>query len=107
LDKRKERPGFELCRDQAMMSLLQEINVLRTAVDVLKRKLVEMETMLGNLLKTKSSMERDLKLKNMALFVDKEKCLGFRLCHSISTFPEAKLPNHKNGIDTDPFLEMY
>lgn len=93
MDKRKDRPGIELCRDQAMLSLIREMHSLKTSIDALTVTLLEMNEALQTLLKTKSALEHDLKIKEMALHVDREKCLSIRQSFQISAFKEiARFP---------------
>jgi hypothetical protein len=92
LEKRKERPPMELCRDKVMMALLREIHTLKNAVDALTKKIAEMQGVQQELLKTKASLEHDLRLKTAALFVDREKCLCLRQSFPISTFKDTRFP---------------
>jgi len=61
-------------------------------MEALTKKLAEMEIILQKLLKTKSSLTHDQKLKTAALFVDREKCLCLRRSFPISTFKDTRLP---------------
>jgi len=89
LDSKKGHTGAELCHDTEIMSLLREMKVHRNVIDVLTKKLGELETQLEHLLKTKRTLERDLKLKAVAAS-DNEKCLSLRRTFPISTFQEAR-----------------
>ena len=73
----------------------------QTAVDILTKKLNEMETLLQKLLKTKHSLEHDLKLKAAALFVDREKCLWLRKSFPISTFKDTRLAKPGGPVGDD------
>jgi len=92
LEMRKQRPGIELCRDKAMMALYKEINTLKQAIDLLNAKLQELEGTMQQLMRTKGALEHDIKFKEIALFVDREKCLSLRHSFPISTFKETRFP---------------
>lgn len=92
LEKRKERPGIELCRDKVMLALLKEIHALKQSMDQLEAKLRDMEATMSQLMKTKSTLEHDIKLKESALFLDREKCLTLRQNFPMSTFKETRFP---------------
>ena len=62
--------------------LVEEVSQINETVDQLKMKLREAENALQHLLRTKSSLEHDLAIKNNSIFVDREKCMGMR-----KTFP--------------------
>ncbi len=100
LDKRKQRPGIELCRDKAMMTLYREIYALKYAVEMLTARLNELESTMEQLATTKGALERDIKHKEVALFVDREKCLSLRHNAPISTFHETRFPKKlgSNGL---------
>ncbi|CAL8088079.1 unnamed protein product [Orchesella dallaii] len=92
LEKRKERPGIELCRDKVMLALLKEIHALKISSDQLQTKLKDMEQTMSQLMKTKASLEHDIKMKEVALFLDREKCLTLRQNFPMSTFKETRFP---------------
>lgn len=85
-----QRPGIELCHDQVTISLMKEIHTLQIAIDKLANQLNDMETTMRQLMKTRSTLEKDLRLKNVAIFIDKEKCLQLRQNFPISTFKDAQ-----------------
>ncbi len=62
--------------------LVEEVSEINETVDHLKMKLREAENALQHLLRTKSSLEQDLSVKNNSIFIDREKCMGMR-----KTFP--------------------
>ena len=62
--------------------LVEEVSQINDTVDQLKMKLREAENALQHLLRTKSSLEHDLAIKNNSIFADREKCMGMR-----KTFP--------------------
>jgi predicted nucleic acid-binding Zn-ribbon protein len=97
---RKQRPGIELCRDKAMMALYKEIYALKQAIDVLNAKLQELEATMSQLMRTKGALQHDIKMKEIALFVDRDKCLSLRQNFPISTFKETRYPKHlgSNGL---------
>ena len=62
--------------------LVEEVHEINETVEYLQSKLRESENALQHLLRTKSSLEQDLSVKNNSLFIDREKCMGMR-----KTFP--------------------
>lgn len=82
LATRTRRPNVEACRDPVQHRLVEEVYEINETVDSLKGKLREAENALQHLLRTKSSLEQDLSIKNNSLFIDREKCMGMR-----KTFP--------------------
>lgn len=78
LDTRTRRPGVELSRDQAMHRLIQETEDLHAMIQDLKNKLAQEENAIQHLLRTKSTLETDLSIKNNSLHIDRERCLGSR-----------------------------
>lgn len=78
LETRTRRPGVELARDQPMHRLIQEIDDLHSMIVDLKNKLSLEENAIQHLLRTKSTLEHDLSIKNNSLHIDKERCLGNR-----------------------------
>lgn len=60
------------------MRLVQEVEDLKNIVNNLHYKLQEAEAQHQSLLKTRSTLEADLRNKVNALFIDREKCMGLR-----------------------------
>ncbi|OXA61576.1 Tektin-3, partial [Folsomia candida] len=54
LDKRKQRPGIELCHDKVMLALYREIYALKHAVDMLSSKLHDLVLKITSLNKNKN-----------------------------------------------------
>jgi len=82
LATRTRRPNVESCRDPVQHRLVEEVYEINETVESLKIKLREAENALQHLLRTKSSLEHDLSIKNNSIFIDREKCMGMR-----KTFP--------------------
>ena len=82
LATRTRRPNVEACRDPVQHRLVEEVHEINETVEGLQGKLRESENALQHLLRTKSSLEHDLSIKNNSLFIDREKCMGMR-----KTFP--------------------
>ncbi|CAD5118367.1 DgyrCDS7078 [Dimorphilus gyrociliatus] len=82
LATRTRRPNVEGCRDPVQHRLVEEVHEISETVEALQGKLREAENALQHLLRTKSSLEHDLAIKNNSLFIDREKCMGMR-----KTFP--------------------
>jgi tektin-3 len=78
LEARIHRPEIELCRDNAHLHLIDEVNEISDSVKTLQRKLEDAEAQHQALLRIKSTLEVNLKNKVDALFIDREKCLGIR-----------------------------
>ncbi|XP_071954608.1 tektin-3-like [Antedon mediterranea] len=78
LDSRTRRPNVELCRDQPQHRLVREVGELYETVDILQNRLRAAESALSELIRTKSTLEHDLSVKNNSLYIDKEKCMGVR-----------------------------
>ncbi|XP_053947551.1 tektin-3 isoform X2 [Anastrepha ludens] len=78
LEARTHREGIELCKDWAQLRLVQEVQDIQDTVKQLHHKLQESEAQHQNLLKTRSTLEADLRRKVNALFIDREKCMGLR-----------------------------
>ena len=72
---------FLLCR------LIQEVHDLHAAIADLHGKLRQEENAVQHLLRTKSTLEQDLAIKNNSLFIDSDKVLGIRRTFTI-TAPE-------------------
>lgn len=82
LATRTRRPNVEGCRDPVQHRLVEEVHEINETVEYLQSKLRESENALQHLLRTKSSLEQDLSVKNNSLFIDRERCMGMR-----KTFP--------------------
>uniref|UniRef100_A0A1A9X591 Tektin n=1 Tax=Glossina brevipalpis TaxID=37001 RepID=A0A1A9X591_9MUSC len=78
LESRSHREGVELCKDYAQLRLIQEVQDIKDVVTSLHTKLQEAEAQHQSLLKTRSTLEADLRNKVNALFIDREKCMGLR-----------------------------
>ncbi|KAH8329839.1 hypothetical protein KR067_004148 [Drosophila pandora] len=84
LEARSHREGIELCKDYAQDRLVQEVFDIQGAVDSLHHKLQEAEASHQGLLKTRCSLEVDLRNKVNALFIDREKCMSLRRSFPVS-----------------------
>ncbi|XP_064597816.1 tektin-3-like [Liolophura sinensis] len=82
LDTRLRRPNVELCRDPVQHRLVEEVSEITSTVDALQAKLRLAENALQQLLRTKSTLEQDLSVKNNSIYIDRESCMGMR-----KTFP--------------------
>ncbi|PIK49434.1 putative tektin-3 [Apostichopus japonicus] len=91
LENRTRRPNVELCRDQPQHRLVSEVGEIYETVDILQNRLRAAESALQELVRTKSTLEHDLQVKNNSLYLDKEKCMGLR-----RTYPTtAKLAGYR------------
>ncbi|CAF2386666.1 unnamed protein product [Rotaria sp. Silwood2] len=78
LETRNRRPNVEACRDSAMLRLIQEVHDLHAAIADLYGKLRQEENALQLLLRTQSTLEQDLEIKNNSLSIDSEKVMSIR-----------------------------
>uniref|UniRef100_A0A336M057 Tektin n=1 Tax=Culicoides sonorensis TaxID=179676 RepID=A0A336M057_CULSO len=77
-EARTHRDGIELCKDYAHLRLIKEIDDIKSTFTSLNAKLEEAEALHQQLLKTRTNLEKALKYKTDALFIDREKCMGLR-----------------------------
>ncbi|XP_039314810.1 tektin-3-like [Solenopsis invicta] len=78
LEIRTHRPEIELCKDEAQLRMLKEVEDINKIMYNMNMKLQQTEAQHQQLLRTKSNLESNLKSKTDALFIDKEKCMGLR-----------------------------
>ncbi|KAG7491380.1 hypothetical protein MATL_G00003070 [Megalops atlanticus] len=84
LEERTRRPNVELCRDNPHHRLISEVREIEDTIQKLRERLLEAESALQTLVKTKVTLEHDLSVKANSLFLDQEKCMGMR-----RSFPSA------------------
>ncbi|KAM8888879.1 tektin-3 [Synchiropus picturatus] len=82
LEERTRRPNIELCRDNPFHRLVSEVREIEDTIIKLQERLMEAESTLQTLVKTKVTLEHDLSVKANSLFLDQEKCMSIR-----KTFP--------------------
>lgn len=78
LEERTRRINVELCNDPSMKGLQREVQEIRESVRLLKDKLRQAENALVRLLKTKSTLEHDISVKENSLQIDSKYCMGMR-----------------------------
>ncbi|XP_041365465.1 tektin-3-like isoform X1 [Gigantopelta aegis] len=78
LDERTRRINVELCNDPVMKSLQREVNEIRESVRILKERLKSSELSLARLMKTKSTLEHDIAVKDNTIRIDSQWCMGMR-----------------------------
>jgi peptidoglycan hydrolase CwlO-like protein len=98
VEKKIQRPGLELCQDKTIMALLRAMNSMQKDVEKLTSQLKELEGTMEDLRKSNRLLEKDLRLKNINLFIHREKCLHLRQNFPISTFKNAKHPSFCNPV---------
>ncbi|NWI94800.1 TEKT4 protein, partial [Pitta sordida] len=76
---RSFRPNVELCRDEPQFRLVSEVEELTVFLEALKRKLLECEQHLKELEDTRMQLEKEIAVKSNSIFIDRDKCLEFRL----------------------------
>lgn len=65
--------------------MVKEVETINTLIHEMHIKLQQSEAQHQHLLKTRANLEKDLKAKVDALFVDREKCMGMRRSYPITT----------------------
>ncbi len=104
LETRTRRPNVEACRDPAMhrfdnnkkkpnfsivffhiYRLIQEVHDLHASIVDLHGKLRQQENAVQHLLRTKSTFEQDLSIKNNSLFIDSDRVMGIRRTFTMIT----------------------
>ncbi|KAG7222257.1 hypothetical protein INR49_027261 [Caranx melampygus] len=78
LEERTRRPNIELCRDNPHHRLVSEVREIEDTIHKLQERLMEAESTLQTLVKTKVALEHDLSIKANSLFLDQEKCMSMR-----------------------------
>uniref|UniRef100_A0A8C4Q4P7 Tektin n=1 Tax=Eptatretus burgeri TaxID=7764 RepID=A0A8C4Q4P7_EPTBU len=78
LRDRTHRPRPELCHDNSQIKLMNEVQEIQGTVHRLEYDLKRTEETLAQLVRTKTSLERDLMVKANSLFIDRERCMGLR-----------------------------
>ncbi|NWX08091.1 TEKT4 protein, partial [Caloenas nicobarica] len=81
---RSFRPNVELCRDEAQLSLISEVEELTESIAVLKKKLMESEQTLRNLEDTRMDLEKDIAVKKNSIFIDRQKCMAHRTRYPVA-----------------------
>jgi len=84
--------------------LIQEVHDLHATVADLHGKLRQEENAVQHLLRTKSTLEQDLAIKNNSLFIDLDKVLGIRRTFTITAPEKSTLTSvsfsHPRGLIT-------
>ena len=65
--------------------MVKEVEIINTLIHDMHLKLQQSEAQHQHLLRTRVSLETDLKAKVDSLFVDREKCMGMRRSYPITT----------------------
>ena len=78
LKKRTRRPEVEACNDGPHNKLLEEVSEIAHSIKVLEDKLQEANEALGDLLRNKQRLEKDIKVKKNSLLIDQQKCMSMR-----------------------------
>uniref|UniRef100_UPI00358EC908 tektin-3-like n=1 Tax=Myxine glutinosa TaxID=7769 RepID=UPI00358EC908 len=81
---RTHRPTLELCHDTTQIKLINEVQEIQDTVHHLECELKRAEETRAQLLRTKTSLERDLLVKGNSLFIDRERCMGLRRSYPMS-----------------------
>jgi len=78
LKKRTRRPDVEACNDQPHNKLIEEVAEIAGSIKILEDKLNEGQDALGDLLRNKQRLEKDIKVKKNTLLIDQQKCMSMR-----------------------------
>ena len=78
LANRAQRPGIELCRDNAFLSLTKELATLKDTVAKLQHMLAQSRATLRYLLNTQVQQEEEIHLKTNSLKIDEVECMTIR-----------------------------
>uniref|UniRef100_A0A023F9D9 Tektin n=2 Tax=Triatoma infestans TaxID=30076 RepID=A0A023F9D9_TRIIF len=78
LGNRAHRENVELCRDEAEVYLVDEVNRIRDAVINLQQMLAESNATLRYLLRTQIQLEEDINIKNNSIKIDEVDCMTLR-----------------------------
>ncbi|KAL6262599.1 hypothetical protein P5V15_005393 [Pogonomyrmex californicus] len=78
LEARTHRPETELCKDDAHLRIIKEVEDINKMLNNMNVKIQHLEAQHQQLLRNRSNLESDLKSKIDALFIDREKCMGLR-----------------------------
>jgi len=78
LKKRTRRPEVEACNDGPHNKLLEEVSEIAHSIKTLEDKLQEANEALGDLLRNKQRLEKDIKVKKNSLLIDQQKCMSMR-----------------------------
>lgn len=121
LETRIRRPNVEACRDPAMhrymtniakpfhslifiFRLIQEVHDLHAGIADLHGKLRQQENAVQHLLRTKSTLEQDLSVKNNSLFIDSDRVMGIRRTFTMGAPEKSSLTSvsfaHPRGLIT-------
>ncbi|CAF4857936.1 unnamed protein product [Rotaria sp. Silwood1] len=104
LETRTRRPNVEACRDPAMHRLVHEVHDLHAGIADLHGKLRQEENAVQHLLRTKSTLEQDLAIKNNSLFIDSDKVMGIRRTFTINAPEKSAVTSvtfsHPRGLIT-------
>lgn len=73
------------CPHLSLSSLVSEVMEIEDTVYKLRERLLEAETTLQGLLRTRTTLEHQLSIKANSLFLDQEKCMSLR--KSFPSFP--------------------
>ena len=69
---------MEACNDMPHNKLLEEVAEIAHSIKVLEDKLQEANEALGDLLRNKQRLEKDIKVKKNSLLIDQQKCMSMR-----------------------------
>lgn len=86
LGNRAQRPGIELCQDEAQQALTGELRTLRQTVGTLSQTLAQAKATLRYLLHTQMTQEEDINIKTNSLKIDEVDCMTIRQGLNFTSF---------------------
>lgn len=86
LANRAQRPGVELCQDQAQAALLAELQTLRQTVGTLSQALAQSRATMRYLQHTQMTQEEEINVKTNSLKIDEVDCMTLRQGLNFTTF---------------------
>lgn len=86
LANRAQRPGVELCQDQAQAALQAELQTLRHTVGTLSQALAQSRATMRYLQHTQMTQETEINVKTNSLKIDEVDCLTIRQGLNFTTF---------------------
>ena len=69
---------MEACNDGPHNKLLEEVSEIVHSIKTLEDELQEANEALGDLLRNKQRLEKDIKVKKNSLLIDQQKCMSMR-----------------------------
>jgi len=114
---RTHRPNIEACNDSPQNTLVTEVVEINDTITILTDKLADSQDARAQLLKARTALRQDIRVKENSLRIDRGKCMGQRLrfpynqrcsrkcvykwCQNIANFTMARATEGLHLADTD------